>query len=317
MSNKSKKILGGIIIALVSIVLVNFIVSKYAKSAFKTNARTEMERHIDKKTLEFSASLNGQLVLVRQMMKSPAIVEYMINPYDKEIKKAAFKEFEAYSNSFLSKSVFWISKANMEFWSGMQFSYIVDPDNPDDYWFNMTLYETEEYNFNINYNPVLDTTMLWLNAVVRDSNRNPVGMVGTGIPLTDFINTMYSGLEDYIEMYLYNDLLEITGAEDSSILKDKLNVTDRIPFLTTVDNVPKEVVSYSRRDGEYVLAPIDLVNWHMVLYTNYSHKLFFKYAIRPFVISVVVVLIVLALFLVIVNMVNQLTVLNNAVVELS
>ena len=33
-------------------------------------------------------------------------------------------EFEAYSNSFLSKSVFWVSKANMEFWNGMQFSYM-------------------------------------------------------------------------------------------------------------------------------------------------------------------------------------------------
>lgn len=49
----------------------------------------------------------------------------------------------------------------------MNFGYVVDANDPDQYWFNMTMYETELYNFNINYNPDLKVTNLWVNVVVR------------------------------------------------------------------------------------------------------------------------------------------------------
>lgn len=56
----------------------------------------------------------------------------------------------------------------------------------------MTLLETEVYNFNINYNPTLKQTNLWGNAVVSDDAGKPIGILGTGIPLTDMIQEMYN-----------------------------------------------------------------------------------------------------------------------------
>ncbi len=317
MVKKKTKIIAAIVVAIIVIGAVFAIVNGEAKRNFTKDAKESMRRHVEIKTLEFNSSMNSQLVLVRQMMKSPSIVEYMIDPDNPLVKANAFREFRAYSDSFLSKSVFWISKANMEFWSGMEFSYVVDPNLPSEYWFNMTLYETEEYNFNINYNPKLGTTMLWLNAVVRDSKREPVGMVGTGVPLTDFIRTMYNGLDKEVEMYLYNDSLEITGAADESILKDKLNVTDRLPQLKNFDNVPKSLTHVTKLDGEYVLAPIDLVNWHMVLFIPYTQKQFAKNAVRPLLISFLVIIVIALLSFTIVNIINQMTVLRDAVDELS
>jgi len=306
-----------ILLACVTIVIVFVLVNLNAKRSFVHLEDTTMRRHVEIKTLEFNSSMNSQLVLVRQMMKSPSIIEYMQNPDDPEIKANAFRDFEAYSDSFLSKSVFWISKENMEFWSGMKYSYVVDPKDPNEYWFNMTMYETEEYNFNINYNPNLGTTMLWLNAVVRNKNHEPIGIVGTGVPLTDFIRTMYAGLDENIEMYLYNDLLEITGASDESILKDKIKITDRMPALKDIDNVPKECASYTRLEGEYVLAPIELVNWHMVLFVPYTQAEFWKNAYSSLIISIIVILVVVALSLAIVNIISQMRVLKSAIDELS
>ncbi|HBB13312.1 MAG TPA: hypothetical protein DCZ76_03430, partial [Treponema sp.] len=164
MKKNSSKVALVILAAIAVLAVVFFFVNIQAKRSFVRTEDTQMKRHVEIKTLEFNASMNSQLVLVRQMMKSPSIVEFMQHPDNEDIRKSAFKDFEAYSDSFLSKSVFWISKENMEFWSGMKFSYVVDPNDPNEYWFNMTMYETEEYNFNINYNETLNTTMLWVNA---------------------------------------------------------------------------------------------------------------------------------------------------------
>ncbi len=317
MKKKNSKVIYVVFGTLAAIVIALVFVNIQAKRNFIRTENTLMERHVEIKTLEFNASMNSQLVLVRQMMKSPSIVEFMKNPDDEEIRKSAFKDFEAFSDSFLSKSVFWISKKNMEFWSGMKFSYIVDPNDPNEYWFNMTMYETEEYNFNINYNPNLGTTMLWLNAVVRDKDHNPIGIVGTGVPLTDFIRTMYAGLDENIEMYLYNDLLEITGAADESILKDKIKVTDRLPSLKDFDNVPKECISQTRLEGNYVLAPITLVNWHMVLFVPYTQAEFFKNAYGSLIRALLVIAVIVALSLAIVNIITQMRVLKDAIDELS
>jgi len=316
MSKLTKNLLkvGATIVALMIVAIVTFFT---ARKNFKTSADENMRRHVELKILEFNSSMNQQLTLVRQMMKSPTLSDFLIHPEDPDLKELAFREFRAYSNSFLSKSLFWISSANMEFWSGMEFAYIVDPNDPNEYWYNMTMFETEEYNFNINYNPALNTTMLWLNAVVRDSAGKSVGIVGTGVPLTDFINTMYAGLEDNIVMYLYNDQLEITGAKDESILAQKLNLFEKLETLNGQDVTPKGLTTITDKTGEFVLAPIDLVDWHIVLLTPFDAKAFVAYARVPFIICIAIFLFGWFAISIILNILDQIGKMTRAVDELS
>ena len=294
-----------------------FIANGIARSTFNTKTREEMNLHSQLRTLEFEASMNEQLTLVRQMVKTPSIVKYLINPKDMENRPVAFADFEAFQNSFLSKSVFWTSDADLEFWSGMEYSYTVKPDDPNDYWYNMTMYETDEYNFNINYNEALNATMLWVNAVVRNSAGKPVGIAGTGIPLQNFIDTMYHGLSPKTTMYLFNDKDEITGALDSSILKDKLSIYDMFPILKDMDSKPETTTIFSTREGEYLLAPISLVKWHIVIFTPYTFGDRLKNAALPLAASAAFVLVLAILLFAIISIITQLTVLKDAVAELS
>lgn len=126
MSKLTKNLLkvGATIVALMIVAIVTFFT---ARKNFKTSADENMRRHVELKILEFNSSMNQQLTLVRQMMKSPTLSDFLIHPEDPDLEELSFREFRAYSNSFLSKSLFWISSANMEFWSGMEFAYIVDP----------------------------------------------------------------------------------------------------------------------------------------------------------------------------------------------
>lgn len=314
---KSKKIIIVVFCLFISVLIIAGIVNIAAHNSFRKNARNNMIHQVEMKTLAFNASMNQQLTLVRQMMKSPIITSFMIDPDNEIYREQAFREFEAYSDSFLSKSVFWVSDSNKEFWSGMKFAYIVNPDEPSEYWYNMTLYETEEYNFNINYNPTLKATFLWLNAVVRDENKKPVGMVGTGVPLTDFINTMYQGLDESIEMYLYNDQLEITGAKDASILADKINLLQKMPLLEGEDVVPTEITNISKVTGQFILAPIKLVNWHIAMYTHLRHKDFLSNAAVPFFICLAVFIFTWFMIYILVRILGQVKTMRLAVDDLS
>ncbi len=317
MSSKLKKIsvaIGIIIFFIVIGLLV--LIQGIARSRFRTQSNADMEMIARVKRANFETSMNEQLTLVLQMMKMPSIIEYLQNPDDLSIKQTAFKDLSTFKESFKSKSIFWVSDVNHEFWSDMQYSYVVHPENPDEYWYNMTMYETDVYNFNINYNPSLKQTNLWVNGVIKVDGK-PIGVIGTGIPLTDMINEMYEGLDPSISMYLYNDGNEITGALDDSIVADKKSILEELPMLETIDYKPKNVSFNTIGPGEYTIVPMELVGWHMALFKSYTSKDFIKYGQTALIAAIISLIIVITLTVQIINMVNQLTILNDAVYDLS
>ena len=288
-----------------------------ARNHARTNAFADMEMSARVKRASFETSMNEQLTLALQMVKMPAIKEYMLHPENEELRQAAFKDFLPFKDSFKSKSIFWVSDADKMFWSDMQASYVVNPSNPDEYWYNMTLLETQVYNFNINYNPTLKQTNLWVNAVVRDDAGKPIGILGTGIPLTSMINEMYANLDSSITMYLFNDLEEITGALDDSILEKKLPIHDRMPEIKTLDYKPKDISFETTSSTDVIFASIPLVGWHIAMEKPYTLRDFIINGRTALIAGIVTVIIIVFLSIQIVNMVNQLTILSDAVYDLS
>ncbi len=309
---KMKVVVAALIATAVTVVVTIF----GAERSFRSQADLKLSHAAEIKTLEFQSSLNEQLTLVRQMARSPLVREYLISPADPTASAMGQKEFASYKDAFLSKSVFWVSDQDHEFWSDMKYAYTLNPEDPDTYWYKMTMYETDEYNFNINYNPDLNMTMLWVNAVIRDERGNPVGIAGTGIPLTDFINSMYEGIPKDVEMFLYNDNLEITGAADQSILKEHILVTVKMPELSKAQPLPKEIVCVASPKSELVLGPLDLIGWHMVMKVNYTASAFLQAAVTPFAVCLVAIALLFVFFYTS-NIVISATTLKKAVDDLS
>ena len=316
MSPKLKKIsIALAVIGFFGIIGLGFLIQHIARSRFMTQACEDMEMTARVKRASFETSMNEQLTLVLQMMKMPSIKEYLINPDSQELQEAAFKDLSTFKESFKSKSIFWVSDTDHRFWSDMVYSYDVNPDNPDEYWYNMTLYETEVYNFNINYNPSLKQTNLWVNAVVRDGNK-PIGVIGTGIPLTDMINEMYAGLDPAVTMYLFNDALEVTGALDDSIVEKKVSIIDVLPQLKNIEYITSDITNTTIKSSEYLFAPIELLGWHMVLFKSYTAADFFSYGKVALISAVIAIIIVIILAVQIITMINHLTILNDALIDL-
>jgi len=182
--------------------------------------------------LRLTTSVNSELALVLKMADTPVIRQYFMNPHDPVIKAQADTELELFQEHFENKVVFWVSDADKVFYTTGNEPYIINPDDPASYWYNLTLYETEKFNFNINYNPDLDQINLWVNVPVfaqaRD-NKKPIGMLGIGINLTDFSNfvaSSYREFDENITPYMFNKYNEITSAADYSLVENKVHLDD-------------------------------------------------------------------------------------------
>ncbi len=292
----------------VVLVLSAIMTGIYSRSANRTRIVAELERIANQKNLEFQANLNSQIILALQMAKSPVVVDYFLDPKDDDLFEQAKKEIAAYQESFLGRTSFWINAKDLKFYSDLNYSYTLDPSNPDDYWWNMTMKETEVYNFNINYNKELGKTMLWLNVVVRDTKDNAIGIVGTGIPITEFVNDMYKNLPDGINMYLYNNSLEVTGAKDQKILAEKHSITEFLPGLDNDKALTDQMISFTKK-GEYVINPIKVIGWNLVLFVpaqfsdNFSGDVFLFGLILDIVCLIIIVIFTVILY----NLMNRTT----------
>ena len=252
---KSTKIkIAFVVFTLISITFI----SRFARYEFHKDSMELLEGVGEIKQLEFDAGFKSEVALALQLSKSSIVIQHFENPEDETIKARAWEEFETYMNSFLGKSIFWLSVLEKDFYSDMAFSYHVNPNNPDDYWYNLTIYETDVYNFNINYNSTLNKTMLWVNVPVRNNGGAVVGMVGTGIPIGDFTDIMFSTLDEDITMYFYNQQLEITGTRGNENLADKLLITSSLPELEGKELIYDELSFLNTVSGTYAVHPISL-----------------------------------------------------------
>ena len=220
---KKSTVISAVLILLVAIT-ANIVYKILATQQAAQKVAQFLRENISQKGIIMEDFLQPEIALTKKLATSPTVKEYFMHPEDKSLRERAFKEFESFRDAFSSHIIFWANDVDKDFYNAMEYSYTVDPENPADYWYKMTLYETDTYNFNINYNADLDMTCLWLNAVVRDDNKKPIGMCGTGIELDGFIDKCYESLDENITMYFFNDLKEITGSKDKQILVDKLHI---------------------------------------------------------------------------------------------
>ncbi|MCL2006032.1 MAG: ATP-binding protein [Planctomycetaceae bacterium] len=198
------------------------------RQIIRDNKGNALSQRLEMKRIILETSVKNEVVIAVKMANSPLVGRYFANPNDADLKDLAVAELEAYHNAFASNILFWISDANRMFHYYDQGSarepYLMDPENPVNYWYCMTLHDTEEYNFNINYNPDIDATNLWVNAPVFDTDGNPVGMVGTGTDVSIYLEMVNRDESDNLAVYFFNDAGEITGAQNPDLVTDKKNI---------------------------------------------------------------------------------------------
>jgi len=186
------------------------------------NSGNELMQIVEIEKLKLEAYVNSEIAIVQKMAASPLIQQYFLNPDNEELARIALEDIEGYRRAFRSQSLFWVNDTDKKFHRNIEYVYDIDPDDPGQYWYNMTLYETLTYNFNINYNPSLNLTNLWINAPVFDNEHKAIGMLGTGLDLPDFINAINMDYYGPAELFFFNSAGEITGAQNVELIEKKI-----------------------------------------------------------------------------------------------
>jgi len=288
------------------------------RQIIRTNRTNELSQMLEIKRINLEASVMNEIAIVKKMAGSPLIKDYLADPTEARLRTQAIKEIAAYRAAFENKSVFWISDRDKIFYTDDKAPYTVDSKLPENYWYDLTLYKTEVYNFNINYNPDLDVINLWINAPVFDENKTPLGIVGTGIELSAFVNTIFSDLGDRMDFYYFNADGEITGARNIELVSSKKKIGDvvisandiklvslkrktgdasSVDVLAVAKNLaPGETRAFAVPHGNLVISTIPLLKWYAIVYMPDSISDYKTSMTALFLVVLVVILLIFIIF---------------------
>ncbi|WP_052299739.1 methyl-accepting chemotaxis protein [Treponema primitia] len=228
----------------------------------------ELSRIVETRRLQFEGQVNGEIALAMKMADSPLIKEYFLNPGNSELEGLAFREIAGYRRSFTGNNVFWINDTDKKYYFGNEYVYTLDPADPDSSWYGWTLNQKEDFNFNINYDIGLKKTFCWINVQVMENGR-PIGIVGTGIDLTDFIDVLFDGFDASAELYLFDSDGKITGVRDAALLAKEGSLADHLGATGTAVVAAAKVLRadelrlFTLDRDEYAVGRIPRLNWYM------------------------------------------------------
>jgi methyl-accepting chemotaxis protein len=191
------------------------------------NAGHELMQSVEIERLKLEASINSEIAIALRMADSPLIQWYFLNPEDQDMKQIALGEIAGYRRAFTGKNVFWISDIDKKYYFNDEYVYAIDPSDESSWWYNSIMANPDPYSLTVNFDVGVQKIMLWIDVPVLDNDHKPVGIVGTGVNLSDFINAVSlnnSGTED--ELYFFNAAGEIITAKDINLVEKKANITE-------------------------------------------------------------------------------------------
>ncbi|MBQ2552185.1 MAG: hypothetical protein II563_05005 [Treponema sp.] len=264
---------------------------------FRRNAKDQLELMEYTKILELENGLLPEKKLSVQLCQSPAVVDYMKNPDDPDVRNMAFREFKSFQDSFASHRIFWISDKDLKYFSNMEFIYDLDKSDPGNAWYSKMLSGNQAFQFDVNYDIGIKKTLMWIDILVYDENKKAIGLAGTGVELDDFVNSMYKTLDDGVTMYMYNGNREISASRNLDDLENKVLITAALPDLNDTDDFfPSESKCISTMRGVYLLAPVESLGWQLVLFVPLTVKGFFQNALVPFSVFILIAVILLIVY---------------------
>ena len=244
------------------------------------NAGNELTQIVEIEKLKLEAYVNSEIAIIRKLAASPLLQQYFLNQGNEELAKIALEDIDGYRRTFVSNLLFWVIDTDKKFYMNGDYIYDIDPNDPEQYWYNMTLNDVQTYNFNINHNPVLNMTKLWINAPVFDREQKAIGIVGTGMDLPEFINGIYMSYYGSEELYFFNAAGEITGAQDVGLVEKKILLDDELgeigeEILAEAKKLKDGEIKYFRTNdwrGVVAFCEIPALGWYIAAIYDFTLK---------------------------------------------
>jgi len=242
------------------------------------NAGHELVQTIEIERLKIEASINSEIAIALKMADSHLIRQYFLNPTDAKLRESAFEEIAGYRRAFTENNVFWINDIDKNYYFGDEYIYTLDTAEESSFWYNDIMKKSDAYSLMVNFDIGIKKIMLWIDAPVFNNKHEPIGIVGTGVSLSDFVNIIYQNYRKTAELYFFNELGEVTGTNDIGIIEHKTKVTEVTgltggEILAMSKKIRSGEIKYFRtKDNKQVIAvgSIPDLNWYAAAVRSFS-----------------------------------------------
>ena len=168
------------------------------------------------------SAIQRDLSLSLKLAGSPLLRRWALDEDNRELAQLAQEELESFRTSFNAKSVFFVIDRSDHYYYGDGTGknaldkprYTLNPDNVNDSWYFRAMQDVPVFELNVDYDNHLDTTKVWFNVVVKDGANRKIGLGGSGVDISAFVNEMVSSGEKGVETILIGPDGAITGHRD-------------------------------------------------------------------------------------------------------
>jgi len=208
----------------------------YLVDVIQERVKQELTRHTALRHVQFHrertlGGIQADLALARKMADSDVLRRWVRKPGDANTSAPAMRELGSLLGLFSTGAAFVASRPAASFYfvdakalagasaAPLQPVQSLTADDKDDDWFFKTLIQSEPYNFNVDHNATLNVTKVWINVVMKDEGgKEAIGVVGTGIDISLFIDAFIKSKEKGISGIYVNEDGAIQGHADTALI---------------------------------------------------------------------------------------------------
>ena len=166
-----------------------------------------------------------EITLTQKMASSPLLKAWVKNESDPQARARAIAELEDFRHFFRSKSYFFAIAHSGNYYfndekggtDAQRPRYTLNPSIAKDGWFYTTLRQVPDYELNVDTDRHLKVTKVWINTVLKDDGK-PLAVIGTGVDLSDFIQSVISTPQQGVTNVLLDRNGAIQAHHDMSII---------------------------------------------------------------------------------------------------
>ncbi|MGQ0799820.1 MAG: SpoIIE family protein phosphatase [Pseudomarimonas sp.] len=180
------------------------------------------------------ARVQRELVLAQKLVDSPLLRRWAVAESDPELTALSLAELESYRKLFADHSYFFVIDASQNYYfndadnqfAGKELRYRMDSADPTMAWYFDTMREVETFALHVDNNPQLGVTKLWINAIVRGEDGKKVGLGGSGLDLSVFLQEIVRTTDAGVETWLVDGEGFLQGHPDRALMQANAEIRD-------------------------------------------------------------------------------------------
>ncbi len=268
--------------------------------------------------------IQPEVALARKLADSPVVSSWMVHESDPGKSATAWAELESYRRSFADRSYFVAVDASDTYYNvsttGDRTVVHLRKDRPSDAWYFRTLATVDDWALNLEYDPHVNVTKVWINCIVKNGGR-PVGLAGSGIDISSLLAALETEANEGLSVTLVDSQGAITARQDLRFLASNarrwagatsLNAIDLAgseddkaalsTLLASKDRDPEEVrtarITFDGARSLVAAAPLPGLGWSILAAVDLDRMLTVRtFALIPIVFLVALIVLILAMAL--------------------